>query len=192
MLRGMDFVHIFGPEEDSEEGLWAVEYEPGTANAFDDLWDFWTDAERVRQFCKENLEDLRMKFGYNISVQDAAYQLMTEAQALMDMVVDLAKGRLSGKTLQEVFKPLHNWQPFLQELQLSKASVRATTPNPKLRIYGIRLNATTFVVTGGAIKLTNKMEERPHTLEELKKLQKVQDWLRSSGVCFPEDLNDLA
>ena len=187
----MDFVHIFGPKEKSGEGLWAVEYEPGTLNAFDVLWDFWTDPEQIRRFCKENLEDLRMKFGYNISVSQAAFQLMTEAQALMRMIVDLAKGRLPGKTLQEVFKPLHNWQPYLQELQLSKASDRSITSNPKLRLYGIRIDATTFVVTGGAIKLTNRMEDRPHTHEELKKLQKVQEWLRRSGVCFPEDLNDL-
>ena len=156
----MQIVHIFGPDKGptAGEGLWAVEYEPGTGNAFDNLWDLWDDVEFMRDFCRKNFADLQAKFGYAISLDDAVEVLMEEADLL----------------------------------QLSKAPAhKKLNSNPKLRIYAVRIDPSTYVVTGGAIKLTNKMQERPHTDQEKQKLEKVGSWLKESGACFREDLIDL-
>ena len=63
-----------------------------------------------------------------------------------------------------------------------KARVVATVHAPWLRIYAIRLNDGKYIITGGAIKLTEKMQDRPHTAFELKKIEIVRDFLKSLGV----------
>lgn len=46
-----------------------------------------------------------------------------------------------------------------------------------LRIYAIRLDANLFVVSGGAIKLTETMNERAHLIQELRKLELTKAYL---------------
>jgi hypothetical protein len=46
-----------------------------------------------------------------------------------------------------------------------------------LRLYAIRVAPNLFVITGGTIKLTHRMEEREHTHVELEKLEKVKRYL---------------
>ena len=48
----------------------------------------------------------------------------------------------------------------------------------------------TYLITGGAIKLTATMSERPHTLAELAQLEKVRNKLIDLGVYDIEGLND--
>ena len=43
-----------------------------------------------------------------------------------------------------------------------------------------------YIVTGGAIKLTPSMQDRPHTMLELQKLNKCRDYLKQNGV-FDQD-----
>ena len=62
----------------------------------------------------------------------------------------------------------------------------ANSEKPDLTID--ELNA----VTGGAVKLTDRMEERPHTKEQLVRLTKVKDWLRDEGIFYPDDLIELS
>jgi hypothetical protein len=143
--------------------------------------------------CLHDLDDLQEAYGYPISAENAAEELMEEADDLMELLVMLAKKQLPGTNLQHVFKPLDNRQSNFTELQLSKASAKSKTRrNPKLRIYAVRIGENTYVVTGGAIKLTNRMDERPHTQRQLRKLISVKDWLKREGICYPEDLTDLS
>jgi len=190
----MKIVHIFGSKSGPQEGegLWAVEYEPDAGHAFREFFDQMADPEWVYNFCLENLADLEAKFGYSITAEEAADELMQEALELKAKIVSLAKG-IPGKTLQDVFSPLYPSESDLVELQLSKGSVKSQSNNhnPKLRIYGVRISPMTFVVTGGAIKLTDEMKDRKHTDDELKKMKKVRNWLKDEGVYFPGDLISL-
>lgn len=61
-------------------------------------------------------------------------------------------------------------------------------PKPIIRIYAIRIEENTFIVTGGAIKLTRAMPEHPDTAEELEKIKKCKKFLQSHGI---ETANDL-
>ena len=60
-----------------------------------------------------------------------------------------------------------------------------------LRLYAIRFQRNSYLVTGGAIKLTHTMQEREHTLEELRKLEKVRNFLLSEGACDMDGFYDL-
>ncbi len=48
-----------------------------------------------------------------------------------------------------------------------------------LRIYALRID-TTYIITGGAIKLTGKMEDRPHTQRQLDNLRNVAQHLKAN------------
>ncbi|HEY4290329.1 MAG TPA: hypothetical protein VGN00_24685 [Puia sp.] len=190
----MKIVHIFAPERGAEigEGLWAVEYEGEITNEFDKLLNLWNDAIYMHEFCRKHLNDLREKFGYEIDLDDAVIELKYEAINLVQYLIKLATQGLVGANLQYVFKPLDNTQSDITELQLSKASfIGRMARIPKLRIYAVRIDRNTYVVTGGAIKLTNRMQDRPHTFEQLQRLRTVRDWLKEQGIYYSEDLTNL-
>ena len=76
-------------------------------------------------------------------------------------------------------------------LSKEKAKGNRVSGHPSwLRIYAIKLDDNVFLITGGAIKLTHLMEEREHTLEELKKMEQVRRYLIDNGVFDSEGLND--
>ncbi|NEW80764.1 MAG: hypothetical protein GZ094_00135 [Mariniphaga sp.] len=60
-----------------------------------------------------------------------------------------------------------------------------------LRLYALRIDTNTYVITGGAIKLTHKMEGRLHTEKELIKLDKCRNYLKDQGVIDVDSFNEL-
>lgn len=59
-----------------------------------------------------------------------------------------------------------------------------------LRIYALKLSAGIYIITGGAIKLTATMQERQHTDNELKKLEKARRFLIDEHICDDEGFID--
>jgi len=189
----MKILHIFGPEEVPEEGegLWAAKYDEETEDALTQFFKFSQDPELMAKFCSENIDDIRCKFGYDIDPETAASELMDEADELMHLIVRLAKRQPCSGSLQQAFKPLNN-ELNITVLQTSKASSKTKARRePRLRIYAVRIDEHTYVVTGGAIKLTNSMQDRPHTEEQLRRVNMVRDWLKREGISYPDDLNVL-
>jgi len=189
----MELVHIFSPENNPDEGLWALKYEQAAKDEFKKLFDNWFNPEWMHQFCINNLKDVEQKFDDDmIDAEAAADELMEEAEDLQELLYTLVMKGTTGMDLQALFKPLHNHETNLTVLQLSKGSIKNRfIRNPKLRIYAVRIGRNTYVVTGGAIKLTDRMDERPHTKEQRLRLIAVRDWLGSEGISYPEDLNNL-
>ena len=191
----MKIVRIFGPRESKEEGegLWSLEYEGNKLSEFEKLLDLWDDPEYMYQFCLEHLADVRKKFGYAINPEAAADELMDEAEELLAFLVRMAKRQHFDDVLQHVFRPLNNFETNITVLQLSKASAKTKERRePKLRVYAVRMGENSYLVTGGAIKLTDRMEDREHTKNELARLKLVRDWLRREGIYYPEDLTNLS
>ncbi len=60
-----------------------------------------------------------------------------------------------------------------------------------LRLYALRIDANTYVITGGAIKLTHKMGERLHTAKELDKMELCRNYLKDQGVFDIDSFNEL-
>lgn len=48
-----------------------------------------------------------------------------------------------------------------------------------------------FIVTGGAIKLTETMNEREHLLNELDKLKRVKQFLIENGIIDNDSIDDF-
>jgi len=78
--------------------------------------------------------------------------------------------------LDEIFSPLNNLQFQFHTLGKSKAK------ETWLRIYALRVDKNVYIVTGGAIKLTQKMQDREHTNHELEKIESCREYLMSQGI----------
>lgn len=128
-------------------------------------------------FFKEFKQDYENYYG-KASLSQIVEKAIDDADALFETLFKLAEDE-SGKHLGEFFKPLHNKEAgTAYELQQLKAY--GTLSNSFLRIYAIRYG-NSFVITGGAIKLTKWMKDRKHTQEELYKLNLVRDYLQEKG-----------
>lgn len=90
--------------------------------------------------------------------------------------------------LDKLFRNLDNFE--VRILALSKQKTRRRW----LRLYAIRIDTNTYLITGGAIKLSGKMEDRPHTTLELTKLEQCKRYLEQKDVfdidSFKEMLNE--
>ena len=85
--------------------------------------------------------------------------------------------------LDLIFRPLSNNRTIAEMLEKMKASGERTNRHDSwLRIYAIRLADGKYIITGGAIKLTATMQERPHTQTELDKIEKVRRFLLDEGI----------
>ena len=59
-----------------------------------------------------------------------------------------------------------------------------------LRLYAIRLERGSFIITGGAIKLTETMPERTHTFQELAKMERVRNFLLDENIVDRDSFED--
>lgn len=121
----------------------------------------WKDFSYVYHFLSENRNDLPAE----ATIEQLAESIIDNAFDIEDSIMKLARAK--GAKLEEFFKPLNN-----HEYQVRKLAGQKGRKN-YLRIYAIKIDDNSFLITGGAIKLTQFMEEREHTNIELKKIKKI-------------------
>lgn len=137
---------------------------------FNRLFDFWNDANRLRAFFENNLNDLNQDYWEGITIDEAIRKTRNEAKKLKSIILEYA---LKGKTeksynLSIIFKPLTDGK---FEKKLEKDKVRLNESKAWLRIYAIRIDKNFFMICGGAIKLRETLNDRDYLLQELKKLE---------------------
>ncbi|MDR7130176.1 hypothetical protein J2X69_002524 [Algoriphagus sp. 4150] len=170
----MNIVSIF---ERSKDSLYAVKYDEEPLDALELLQEYWSDPEELHKFFKKYKKDYEAYYG-KAKISQIVEKAIDDADLLFEALFKLAEDE-SGKHLGEFFKPLHNKEAGkAYELQQLKAYGRLS--NSFLRIYAIRYG-NSYVITGGAIKLTDQMKDRKHTKEELYKLNLVRAYLKEHG-----------
>jgi hypothetical protein len=175
----------------TEDGrLWSVRYENQEDNALFMAFDQWNDIAWLRQFFKENLDDLESYF-HITNVNQAIYDTLDDSEQLECLIMDISP----DADLEAIFRPLENSRTSEMLLSREKARLQQRPHHASwLRIYAIRLEKGIYIVTGGAIKLTRTMQEREHTLLELQKMEQVRKFLLENGIIdedsFIEFLND--
>jgi hypothetical protein len=181
----MKFISIF-VSDSSEDGVWSMRFKDESQDEFDRFFDRVNDPEWVRNFFARNKTDLLTGFFGNITIQEAVLRTLKEAEELEDMLYDYAEQGFEGSdnNLQYLFKPLNNFEHVIAVHQKSKARIR----NGWLRLYAIRITENCYLITGGAVKLTQSMR-RAHLQKELIKLERVKEFLQDNGINYPEDLN---
>lgn len=189
----MEFSPIFTREDNCN--LWAVcypEYQVDGVNRdiFTILFDEkWSDVEYIREFVKTNLEDLLTPFWAGLSITDAINKIEDERLDLANelYLIETKQPGYENISLSDIFEKLHD---CIYSLNTSNESHRKGKPNfekPILRIYAIELEDGTYVITGGAIKLKDKMIGQNFD-KELANLKRVQDFLKINGIINKQGL----
>lgn len=148
--------------------LLRVVYDDNEVNILDILQDQWTDTQWLRGFFKEFKKDLdAIEEPYTIN--KAVKLTISDADVLFETLYNY-----NGDNLSEIFKPLDNREKEVFDYQVQKG--RIERPRTWLRIYAVLYDGK-YIITGGAIKLTNKMN-RPHLQEEIYKLNLLSNKLQ--------------
>lgn len=166
----MEIVAIFA------DRLFALKYEGEADNEYDRLMDLWTDTEYVRNFLNANDMDIPI---HKTKRQFVNY-IRQDAYNIDEQLIKITE--TTDQSLSYFFKPLHNNEYEFKILSLQKGRQHC------LRLYAIKIDEDTFIITGGAIKLPlhHLMEDREHTRVELQKLERAKSYLKENGV-FDED-----
>ncbi|MBO7553802.1 MAG: hypothetical protein J6T82_07210 [Bacteroidaceae bacterium] len=158
--------------------LWAVRDLAKPKNELALLFDSWNDFGYLMEFFIENIDDLR-NFFHIERISEAIEDTVDDAEQLERLILEMPY----SENLDELFKPLGAADLSLRQLTREKARNWNRTGHASwLRVYAIRLEKDVFVITGGTIKLTKTMQERPHTSEQLQRLNHCRQYLLENGV----------
>lgn len=138
----------------------------------DKTLDFWRDLEQLREFFTHYREDLG-KFDLTLKIKTAVKQVSEEAEEIYDHLIEFSE----NEKLNELFKPLDNRELPQKPYELQKLKARSGKRKGMLRLYAVKFRDW-YVITGGAIKLTDQMDNRPHLKRELNKLEITRKYLQ--------------
>ena len=178
----MKIVVIF---ETQNQALFSFQYQDQEIDEFDHLFDLWQDIEYLEDFFTRNKKDLMSGFFGPLTIEDAVMQTRNDAKELQKQLLEIeSSDENNPKLLNSYFKPLDNIRYKQSELEKTKSY--GTIEKSWIRLYAIKVPENSYVVTGGAIKLTRTMRERDHTQKELERLDNCLAFLRQEGI-FDED-----
>jgi hypothetical protein len=174
----MDFVRLIN----GYDHLWAVKYPEKDADELTLLFRNWSNFNYLLDFFLNNLDDLQHFFHIQ-RVREAIQDTLEDADVLERLILDFPY----TENLDGLFHPLGLSDNRTAELTREKARNWGRNRHASwLRVYAIRVERNVFIVTGGAIKLTPAMQDRPHTQEELDKMNRCRDFLNENGI-FDQD-----
>ena len=160
----MKIISTFVPD------LFAFKYEQYEFDELERLFGEWSDPLFLYDFFEEHKADLRY---FHLSVEDAVNSTYDEVTHLRDLLLRLTSR--NSENFDRLFQPL---SPSTLRPSLEKSKAKHNW----LRLYAIKIDTNTGVITGGAIKLTRAMQDRPHTKLELSKLNQCRAFLRQEDV----------
>ena len=135
---------------------------------------------------RDKWDDLTAYFKVT-DINQAIEDTIEDSDQLQCLMLDLQP----NSDLEALFHPLENFRTSEMLLGKEKARLKRTVRHTSwLRIYAIKLSQGVYVITGGAIKLTLKMEERDHTKLELTKLDQVRRFLLSEDIIDDDSFID--
>ena len=167
--------------------LWAVVYRGDTQDILSKTFDKWLDPNYLEDFFLKNIKDLETYFQIT-DLDIAIYDTVADAVSLSCLMLDIRP----DANLDYLFRPLENQR--IHEMFLSREKAkgnRVGTHRSWLRIYAIKMDQGVYLVTGGAIKLTHRMADREHTLNELKKMEMVRNYLLDNGIIDVDGIKEL-
>ncbi|MBP6871945.1 MAG: hypothetical protein KBC43_08060 [Bacteroidales bacterium] len=148
------------------EKLFSFHYEGEVDNEFDRLMELWTNPQYLKKFAEDNeIAD----------VEDYVLDRLSDAEQIQDVLDEIETDEVP---LEQYFKPLFDKETGIKILSLRKGKLN----HNHLRIYAIKIDTDCFVITGGAIKMSQAMQDFPDTQIELDKLYAAQRYLKDNGV----------
>ncbi len=149
--------------------LYAFHYSGEKDNELTRLLSLWRDTQFLKDFINQNHTDIPK----HENIEKLPLKLIDLADEIDDTLLDIYENNLN---LENFFKPLDNNE--YQIVTLSKQKGRKNY----LRLYALKIDTNCFVITGGAIKFHHLMKDRKHTFDELTKIEKCREFLKSNDV----------
>lgn len=156
------------------------EDEIGEIDEWERLFDLWRNALYLENFFKKNDEYFDTPYWFAIKAKYDNLSKITKEKAK----AFFNKIKYNQKNLEEHFQPLND------DTYIFKGLTKGKSKHSWLRIYAIKIDENRFIVTGGAIKLTHEMKDHDSTVEELKKLEKVKNFLIEKNVFDSDSFNE--
>lgn len=163
----MKIISIFAPH------LYTIQYENETEHEWQRLLHLWNDMTYLFEFVEVNNIENKMEF-INEIVED-----------IHQLDVFLNEINHNKDHLSSYFENLSTYEPRILALQKGKRR------KSKLRLYAIKIDENVYLITGGAIKITQKMQDHPDTANELKKLNQVKDYLKQNHIMYDDAFYDF-
>lgn len=117
-------------------------------------------------------------FSYDYEFSDFVKDITSDIEQLETFIKQIDEDK--SPQLDNYFKPLSNKEDKIKILSFKKKRCKW------LRIYALRVDENLYAITGGAIKITKKMQEHPDTKNELAQLNFARDWLKHQGIIAHE------
>ena len=162
------------------EKIYALQLLEFRENEFRRALYLWNDVEYLKKFYDENKNIILQNPYLEIkNVHDFIEQVFDEAEHLEEEI----EHHYENDSLAELFEYLFNEiSPQNQFYKKIKQKL--------LRLYGIKLEDE-YLVTGGAIKITKKMQDHPDTTEQLEILKQTKTFLDSENITDLDSLLDF-
>lgn len=171
--------------------LYSIQYENAEEDEFERLFQQWNDVEYVVNFFEENKEMLSHSIWVNVaSPEEAARQVLKEAEELENLLIDLCENLSEGSTpdLDSHFKYLEG--KYKYELEYVPMKSYGPIRPSLLRMYAIRFASNMYLITGGGIKLADTIQNSPDLKDHvLQNIDKVRSWLKAKGIYDSDDIN---
>ena len=136
-----------------------------------------TDPYYLADFFDRNRDFFSKPFWKNVSQEKFVFDIIKS----VNIVYDKLKSACLNKDLNKLFEPLSLLE-VNRLLAKHKMKPREINSVNAIRVYAVKIDDETYCMTGFAIKVTEKMQESPNTLLELKKLELVCKELNRNGI----------
>jgi uncharacterized protein YxeA len=180
-------------DDKTGEGLYAILYETEVKDEFERLLDLWNNTKYVKDYFVQNRKYLETEYFSYLSIDAAITKVLEEADELENLLYKYTEDgfQVKGENLQMLFRSLslEKKESKIPKLQYTKAKIDLRKFPKFLRFYAVRIDKNTFIITGGAIKLTKYMSEHNDTIRELEKLDEVKGFLGINEITTLDDLN---
>lgn len=169
----MKIVDIFAPT------LFAFHYGGEADNEYDRLMDNWTDVSYLRNYAKNNSID-----NVNQFVKDR----LKDAEQIQDLLEEITTNK---EPLEYYFRTLFDSESGIKTLSLQKGKIERNG----IRLYAVKIDENCFVITGGAMKMSQAMQDHPDSNLELTKIKAAKAYLQENTIVdkdsFYELINEL-
>jgi hypothetical protein len=170
-------------------GIYAMWYTGEVFDEWNRLFDLWNDTEYLETFFAKHEKLITQSYFNGFTIEGAVQKTIDDAEKLERKLQLLAENAGESKTpdLESKFKMLNKNE---YDFELVQHKAYGEHPLSWLRLYAIKIEPNVYVITGGAIKLTEKMHQLSETEKELIKLRNAVYFLKQEGILETDDLSD--
>jgi hypothetical protein len=143
-----------------ESQLYSFHYDEYNEIEYERNLNQWSNTEYLYEFAKENnIQDI-------VAFVD---EISDNLEEMQDLINDIAE---SDGQFKRLFIPL-KYSETNKTISLRKGKIN----HNRLRLYAIKLIDELFIITGRAIKISQRMQDHPSTAQELSKLSEARIYL---------------